>query len=606
MEPHDITRKLAAILSADVVGYSRLMGDDEVATVQTLKGHRAGITMLIQRHRGRVVDAPGDNLLAEFASVVDAVRCAVAIQAELKNLNSELSAQRRMEFRIGINLGDVMVEGERLYGDGVNIAARMEGLAHAGGICLSGTAHEHVENKLPLEYVDLGEQTLKNIGKPVRAYRVVLDQATVGTSSATPTVDTSAASTKDSVFAMPQGPSIAVLPFANFSADVGEEYFADGIAEEIITQLTRFRELFVIARNSTFRYKGQAVDVKQVGSELGVRYVLEGSLRKAGDRIRVSAQLIDVGSAGHLWAETYDRALTAGNIFAVQDEITEQVVAKVAEPYGVISRAGLKEARIKAPGSLTSYECVLLAREYYSTETSRSLHLRARDSLERAVTVDPGYVDAWAWLSIMYIDEYRVGYNPRPGPPALDRAFSAARRAVSVDPASAMAHDALACVYYHRHELEPFAVEAEQALTLGPSNALILAEMGQFFVLMRQGERGMALTRKAIALNPLHPGWYWWNVSNYHYDRREYTEALAAALRWNDPELWWSQVHLARAYGQLGRAGNAQDAVHRLLELYPDYVRNARAEERKWTTDEGFVAHEVEGLRKAGLDIPPE
>jgi tetratricopeptide (TPR) repeat protein len=249
---------------------------------------------------------------------------------------------------------------------------------------------------------------------------------------------------------------------------------------------------------------------------------------------------------------------------------------------------------------------VLLAREYYSTETSRALHLRAREALEHTVSVDPGYADAWAWLSILYVDEYRVGYNPRPSAPALDRALAAARKAVAVDPASAMTHWALACAYYHRHELEPFAVEAEQALALGPGNALILAEMGQFFILIRQGERGMALTRKAIALNPLHPGWFWWNVSNYHYDRGEYAEALAAALRWNDPDLFWCQVHLARAYGQLGRHEDAGRAVQRLLELYPGYAMHARAEERKWTIEEQFVEHEVDGLRKAGLNVPPE
>jgi adenylate cyclase len=602
-EPH---RKLAAILSADAVGYSRLMQADEPATLATLNGYRAAMRRVIERHKGRVVNAPGDALLAEFTSVVEAVAAAVEVQQDLEGRNLELAPERRMHFRIGVNLGDVIEQDDgTIYGDGVNIAARMEALAQAGGVCLSGMAHDHVENKLPFAYVDLGEQTLKNIAKPVRAYRIVLGEAVAQTGSAMPTPRSTGESTMNAVVALASGPSIAVLPFASFNAEPGEDYFADGIAEEIITQLTRFRELFVIARNSTFRYKGQAVDIKRIGAELGVRYVLEGSLRKAGGRVRVTAQLIEVGSAVHLWAETYDREFTAASMFAVQDEITEQVVAKIAEPFGVISRAGLKGARGKAPGSLSSYECVLLAREYYGTETSRALHLRARDALERAVSVDPGYADAWAWLSILYVDEHRIGYNPRPGPPALDRALVAARQAVGVDPASAIAHWALACAYYHRHDRESFAVEAEQALALGPGNALILAEMGQFFILMRQGERGMALTRKAIALNPVHPGWYWWNVSNYHYDRREYAEALAATLRWNDPDVFWCQVHLARAYGQLGRYEEAQHAIHRLLELYPDYATNARAEERKWTKHEDFVEHEVEGLRKAGLNIPP-
>jgi adenylate cyclase len=498
-----------------------------------------------------------------------------------------------------------------------------------------------IQNKITLPVLKLGRGELKNIRTPVDIYRLVMPDehrhfpireriafslrrkavrrvAITGAAFALAVGGVAAwqmtrlagphalFSSNDPVLALPKGPSIAVLPFANLSGDPKEEYFADGISEEIITQLTQFRELFVIARNSTFQYKGKAVDIKQIGRELGVRYVLEGSVRKGAGGIRVTAQLIDAASGAHLWAETYDRTLTASNVIGVQDEITGQVVAKIAEPYGVISRAGVKEAQRKGPGSLSSYECALLAREFYSTESSPVMHLRARDCLERALAVEPDYVDAWVWLSLIYVEEYRFGYNPRPTPPALDRALQTARRATEIDPANAMAHFVLALAYYNRHELEPFAVEAEKALKLSPNTPVMLAELGHLFGEMGQGDRGVAMTRKAMALNPHHPSWYWANVSNYYYTRRDYEQALAAALKWNDPDFYHSQMHLARAYGQLGRKKEAQAAAARLLKLYPDFPQKVREELRRWTSDEPGIEHVVEGLRKAGLEIPPE
>src|SRR3989338_417536 len=314
--PKSIQRKLAAIVSADVKGYSRLMGEDEEATIRTLTVYREVMAVLIGQHRGRVVDSPGDNLLAEFASVVDAVRYAVEIQRGLKVRNADLPVHRRMEFRIGINLGDVVVEGERLYGDGVNIAARLEGLAEGGGICISGTVYDQIENKLALGYEYLGEQAVKNIPKPVRVYQVK-DEPGVST----PTVS----GDKSPTLALPDKPSIAVLPFANMSGDPEQEYFSDGITEDLITELSRFHELFVIARNSTFAYKGRSADVRQVGRDLGVSHVLEGSVRRVGDRVRITAQLLDAATGHHLWAERYDRGLE--DIFALQDEITREIVA---------------------------------------------------------------------------------------------------------------------------------------------------------------------------------------------------------------------------------------------------------------------------------------
>ncbi len=307
-------RKLAAILSADVKGYSRLMGEDEKGTVRTLNAYKEVMTGLIQHHRGRVVGTPGDSMLAEFASVVDAVECAAEIQKELKTRNAELPENRRMEFRIGVNLGDVIEDGEQILGDGVNIAARVQGLADGGGICISGSAHEQVENKVAMSFEYLGEHIVKNITRPVRVYRVITE----------PQV----AHEVDKKLELPEKPSIAVLPFVNMSGDPEQEYFSDGITEDIITDLSKISSLFVIARNSVFTYKGRAVKVDHVGRELGVRYVLEGSVRRAGALVRITAQLVDASKGGHLWAERYDR--NVGDIFALQDEVTQKIVTALA------------------------------------------------------------------------------------------------------------------------------------------------------------------------------------------------------------------------------------------------------------------------------------
>jgi len=394
MTTQEVKRKLAAILSADVKGYSCLMGEDEAGTLRTLEIYKRVMSDLILQHRGRVVDSPGDNVLAEFASVVDAVQCAVAVQKELQARNTELAENRRMQFRIGINLGDVIEEEERIYGDGVNIAARLEALADAGGICISKAAFDHIESKLPLGYEYLGEQTVKNIAKPVGAYRVLLEprvtvKAEMGKGvthearrmrrnlflsglllalvlaavavwqfalrPSPPRIEK--ASKERMAFPLPDKPSIAVLPFANMSDDPKQEFFSDGITEEIITALSKVPRLFVIARNSTFTYKGKPVKVKQVSEELGVRYVLEGSVRKTGDKVRITAQLIDATTANHLWAERYDRDLK--DIFALQDEIT----LKIIEALRVKLTEG-EQARVigKSTGNLNAYLKTLQAR----------------------------------------------------------------------------------------------------------------------------------------------------------------------------------------------------------------------------------------------------
>jgi TolB-like protein/class 3 adenylate cyclase len=426
MTAQEFKRKLSAIFSADVAGYSRLMGEDEAATVRTLEAYKEIMFSLIKQHRGRVIDSPGDNLLAEFASVVDAVQCAVAVQKELQARNADLPENRRMQFRIGINLGDVIEEGERIYGDGVNIAARLESCADPGGICVSKTAFDHIESKLPLGYEFLGEQQVKNIARPVGAYRVLMDpRVTVAGVKEkkhpvpvwrkkkmlaaafaaliviigaafwnfywrTPKIEP--ASIEKMAYPLPDKPSIAVLPFDNMSGDTDQEYFSDGLVEEIITALSKVPQLFVIARNSTFSYKGKPVKESQIAEELGVRYVLEGSVRKEGERVRITAQLIDALKGHHLWAERYDRDLK--DVFALQDEITMNILTalQVRLTEGEVAHISAKGTR-----KLEAYLKVLQARGPFYTITKEGL-AQARRLCEEAIEIDPDYAAAYVYL----------------------------------------------------------------------------------------------------------------------------------------------------------------------------------------------------------------
>ena len=411
---------------------------------------------------------------------------------------------------------------------------------------------------------------------------------------------TKVTSEEDPLLALPTGPTVAVLPFENLSEDPKQEYFSDGLTEDIITALSRFKDLFVIARNSTFRYKGQAVDVRQLNKELGARYVLEGSVQRAGDALRVTAQLLDAKDGTHLWAETYDRELSAPNIFAVQDEVTEQVVATIAGPQGVISRTRFAEVKDKPTDRLDAYECVLHAAAYERDRQGiASEHARVRDGLERAVKSDPGYAEAWACLANIYIDEHRIHYEARPDP--LGRALDAARRAVDLDPANQRARHALAAAYFYRHELDAFFAEAERAIALNPNNAFVLADIGHSLMFSGDGQ-GTALVRKAMKLDPLHPTWYYFAVALDHFDRGEYQEALAAARKLDMPGYFWRQAYLAVIYAELGRQSEARSALKELLRLYPGFTIDKYVEEaRKWNFRDERIRQWVAALRKAGL-----
>jgi TolB-like protein/Flp pilus assembly protein TadD len=544
-----------------------------------------------------------------------------------------------MHFRVGVNLGDVIEEDDgTIYGDGVNIAARMEALADSGGICVASSIYDAVEGKLDFGFDYLGEQPVKNVAKPVRVYRVrtearepepapagparhkrgaIITAAAVAVvlvaggviwalypkAPAPEMVTAEGTATDDPVLALPSGPSIAVLPFANLTGDPEEEFFSDGITEEIISALTQFRDLFVLARNTTFQYKGQAVDIKKLGSELDVRYVLEGSVRRASGTIRVTAQLVDASNGAHLWSETYDRDLTATNILSVQDDVTSQVVATIADESGILFRADLERAKNKATDNLDAYECVLRARVYRDVMTPEE-HLRVRDCLERAVELDPDYSAAWAYLAEFILYEHMHNYNSRANP--LDRALESARRAVELDPSGQAGHFALAYVHLFRGELDKLLAETERALSINPNNTRVLADLGYLLFVIGQHDRGVALTKKAVRLNPRHPDWYniifFWN----HYHKREYEEALATTLKMDLPGYFYTYVRQAIAYGQLGRKAEAQTAVAKLLELKPEYGREVRDLVRRWQYPEDFIEHIVEGLRKAGLDVPDE
>ncbi len=551
MTTKGVTRKLTTILNADVEGYSRLMGDDEVATVETLSTYREVMAGRIGERHGRVVDCPGDNLLAEFASVVDAVQCAVEIQRDLATRNADLPEDRRMEFRIGINLGDVIVEGDRIYGDGVNIAARMEGLAAGGGICIAGSVYDQVENKLSLDYESLGEQAVKNISKPVRAYRIRMKS------------DISLREI-DKVLRLPDKPSIAVLPFVNISGDPEQEYFSDGITEDLITDLSKISGLFIIARNSVFTYKGKAVKVDQVGRELGVRYVLEGSVRKVGGRVRISAQLIDATTTGHVWAERYDRDLQ--DIFAVQDDVTQKIVTTLA-----VKLTQGEEDRLarRDTDNLEAYDHTLRGLDHYYRFSKDSI-LQAREMFEKAIDLDPDYALAHSRLGWTHLREWSFGWSQ--DAQSLERAFELAQKAISLDDSLADAHELLGEVSLWQKRHDQAVEEMKKAIALEPNNAEALADLGHILTWAGKPEEAIGLTKRAMRLSPVIPIQYLWVLGHAYFLTKRYDKAVATLKRAVNLQPDFLPAHglLAATYAELGKYDEAQAETVEFSRLSSD------------------------------------
>ena len=620
-------RKLTAIFSADVKGYSRLMGEDELATVETLKEYRELMRRLIEKYSGRVVDYPGDNVLAEFGSVVDAVECAVTIQEELKEKNSQLPENRRMEFRIGVNLGDVIDDEGRIYGDGVNVAARVEGLAEGGGICVSGIAFDGVRNKLNLGYEYLGEHSVKNIAEPVRVYKVLskpehagkvfgekkpiprqwrwaalaaLVLLIIGGALAywnfymRPSVEP--ASLQKMAFSLPEKPSIAVLPFVNMSEDAKQEYLSDGITEEIITALSKTPKLFVIARNSTFTYKGKSVKVQRVAEELGVQYVVEGSVRKSGDRVRITAQLIDALTGRHLWAERYDRE--PKDFFALQDEITLKILNSLN-----VKLTGGERARVYGKGTenLEAYIKVLQGREYF-WRLDKEGNILAKKLFEEAIAFDPKYPAPYWLLGMAYMMDVWFGWG-QPTEDPLSRVMELAQKTISLDDSDSNAHGLLGAAYRMKMQYDKAIAACERAVALDPNSADAHVWLGLMYSYADRAKEGVPLLEKAIRLNPFPHNWYFSRLGTAYRLTGRYEEAIAAfqkALKLS-PNSMVTHLGLTITYSQLGRDEEARAHAAEVLKISPEFSLDRFAKKLPFK-NQAENERIINALRKAGLN----
>jgi len=578
-----VKRKLTAILSADVKGYSRLMGEDELSTIETLKRYREIMGTLIERFQGRVVDSPGDNVLAEFPSAVDAVECAIDIQKELKQNNAELHENRRMEFRIGVNLGDVITDGERIYGDGVNIVARVESLAEGGGICISGTVYDQVENKLRIEYEYLGAKEVKNITKPVRVYRVLTEP-----------ID--AASEARTVFDLPEKPSIAVLPFVNMSGDPDQEYFSDAITEDIITALSRSAILFVIARNSSFSYRGKSMDIRRVSKELGVRYILEGSVRKSGNRLRVTAQLIDGITGNHVSAEKYDGDLK--DIFELQDQITQQVVASI--PWQIQFDISEKLNRLDRP-DVKTWDLLARGIKLFYEATKESL--AAAETLFRtALGYSPSSCDAHWLLAGVLIHQAFMGYAPDKKATSSE-AYELAKKAIALEDRNEYAHWAMGMIDLYRGNHDKAIAEYQRAIELNPNFSLAYGSLGTAF--NYTGEPGESIRNNEIAIRSdprdISIAFRFTSIALAHYLAGRYGEAEEWARKavYRKPNWYMGHTMLAASLAQLDRLKEAKETVEKYLQIFPN-ARISALKEHPFKNPSDLLRLE-EGLRKAGL-----
>jgi adenylate cyclase len=589
MTTQEVKRKLTAILNADVKGYSRLMGEDEEGTIRTLNTYKEVMSSLIQQQRGRVVDAPGDNVLAEFGSVVDAVRCAVEIQKELKTRNVDLPENRRMEFRIGVNLGDVVEDGEQILGDGVNIAARLESLAEGGGIYISGTVYDQVENKLTLEYEYLGPQTVKNIAKPVRAYRVLME----------PETSVSAVSSWEMAFPLPDVPSIAVMPFLNMSGDPKQEFLSDGITESIITVLSKVPRLFVISRQSTFFYKGKPVKVKQVSEELGVQYVLEGSVQRSGDRIRINAQLIDALTGRHIWAERYDRDLT--DLFALQDEITWRILTAIRVK---LTEGEVPSTYLKYYTGKQGFDCYLKlmeAAKYADRHTIEDNDV-ARRLIEDAISMCPENPVGYAQLGYVYLDDYWLDNTKSPRE-TLEKGYELAKKALAIDDSIPIAHIMLSSIYQYKREYDKAIAEGERAVALDLSGSGSYSTYATALLVACRPNEAIPMFQKAIRLNPNISGITFVMLGHALRNAGRFEEAVPAYKKGiqRAPDYIVAHIGLGTAYSLMGREKEARAEAEEILRINPKFSLDYFAKTGAPYKDQSQIDIIINAMRKAGL-----
>ena len=567
-------RRLAAILAADVVGYSRLMEHDEAGTLAALKVRRRDVLApLVAQHHGRVVKLMGDGVLVEFASAVDAVQCAVELQKGFTGANQDVAEAHRIVLRIGINLGDVIVEGSDLYGDGVNVAARLEGLAEPGGIYISASVYDQVKRKLSSGFDELGPHKVKNIAEPVQIYRVRMGDRQAAQSTAQ----------------TQSKPSIAVLPFANMSGDAEQQYFSDGITEDIITELSRFRSLFVIARNSSFQYQDKAVDVRRVGRELGVHYVVEGSVRKMGDKVRITAQLIDAPSANHLWSERYDRNID--ELFEVQDEVTRTIVATIT---GRLEDTEISVASRRVTGSMEAYDLFLRGVAAFRS-FDEGANRRAREYFEQAIAIDPEFAVARANYSAALIVENGFDNTPLS---IKEKALNHAQLAVRYDPLDSRCHSSLGWAYRFSNEFDLAILHMDEGLRLNPSDAGMLADMASILVIVGRAEEAVNSIKKAMELNPNHPEWYRGSLAMSLFAARRYEDTLKASAKLGRVKKPWQLAREAACLAQLGRTDDAKAVAREVLRLQPDFRIMKEIPTYKFKED---TRHIRDAMLKAGL-----
>ena len=631
MSEDSLDRKLKAIFSADVKGYSRLMGEDEEHTVKTITAYRETISGLIFKHKGRVVDSPGDNILAEFASALNAVNSAIEIQDTLKEKNADLPDNRKMEFRIGINLGDIIHEGDRIYGDGVNVAARIEGLADPGDVYISRNIYDQVKKKLTnFGYEYIGAHEVKNISETVRVYKILTEPeyagkvigeelpkpvwprtaiialvvlAVVACSLAIwnfyvrrPSIET--ASVEKMAFPLPEKPSIAVLPFDNLSGDPKQDYFSDGITESIITTLSNLSNLFVIARNSTFTYKGKPVKVQQVAQELGVRYVLEGSVQRSVDQVRITAQLNDALKGHHLWAEKYDRKI--GEIFALQDDITERVAMALEVKLTEGEQARIRRRHTDNP---EAYEYFLRGLEIGRRFTKED-NAQARRLYEKAIALDPNYAHAWQEIGRLHYRDARFGWTDTPAQ-SLKLAEEFAHKTLAMDDSDAVAYATLSLVYMTRRQLEKAVTYGEKALALAPNFADVGVMIALPFLYSGRPDEAAELVKKAMRLSPYYPDWYLPVLGHAYRLTGQYKEAIDALERWRDranPRSELPYLMLAFTYVEAGREEDANKAVVEILKRKPKASIEVYAKSKFFAyKDPAEIKRALKSLRKAGL-----